>query len=99
VHFSLPLGTNAFLEDAMINNYNDPGRLECPRAFHTDRSWYNAYWYSQPALRRPGLFSRGVARLVVAFQRRPVLRGAFVESIRAGMAWASRTVRETQSEM
>lgn len=87
-----------FREEAMINNYNDPGWLECPRAFRTDSSWYEAYWYREPVPRHPSLFNRSIARLVDAFQRSAVSQVEFAEIFRAGAAWALRAIRERQSQ-
>jgi hypothetical protein len=78
----------------MIKNSTDPCRLECPRAFQADPSWYEANWYREPAPRRPNSFNRSIASLVDAFQRLAVLLG---EVIRTGTAWASRAIREKQS--
>jgi hypothetical protein len=76
-----------FFEDAMINNPTDPGQFECPRAFQTDQSWYEEYWYRDPAPRRPSFFNRSIASLGDAFQRLPVLLGQFAKIIRTGAVW------------
>jgi len=71
----------------MINNYNDASQVEYPRAFRTDPSWYEAYWYRKPALRDSTLLNQSIARLVATFQRAVISKGKFAEIIRTGAAW------------
>jgi len=59
----------------MVNKSTNPWRLECHRAFQTDPSWYEAYWYPEPAPQRPSFFSRAITSLAAAFQRLSVLMG------------------------
>ena len=83
----------------MVNKSTKPWPLECPRAFQTDPSWYEAYWYREPEPRRPNLISRSIATLTAAFQRLTVLSGRFAKTIRTGGAvWASRAIKEKQSQ-
>lgn len=96
-HFALPLVSKGHVEDAMINNYNAPGRLERPRAFRTDPSWYEAYWYREPEPRRPIIYNRSIARLVDAFQRISDLVSQFANTILMGAVGASHVIRERQS--
>jgi hypothetical protein len=86
------------LGNAVISNPTDPWRFECPRAFQTDQSWYEEYWYRDPAPRRPSFFNRSIASLGDAFQRLPVLLGQFAKIIRTGAVWDSRATREKQSQ-
>jgi hypothetical protein len=46
-------------------------QLECMRAFQTGHSWYEAYWYPEPQLRRPGTINRTLSKLVLLLQRWP----------------------------
>ena len=51
-------------------------QLECMRAFQTDRSLYEAYWYLEPSPRRQGIVARILARVFVAFESWATLRPA-----------------------
>jgi hypothetical protein len=79
----------------MFSSDTDPRRLKCApvRAFQTDPSWYEAYWYSKPAPRRPRSFNSLVARLLGMFQRLRASLGKFAEILHSGPAWASRPLR------
>ena len=81
----------------MVEKSTKPWRFDDPRAFQTDPSWYEAYWYRVPAPPHPTLLNRGIAWLVDAFQRLPVLVGELAEVVRTGMARATRVIRGTQS--
>jgi hypothetical protein len=43
-------------------------QLECVRAFQTDRSWYQAYWYPELSPRRQGFVARILAKVFVLFE-------------------------------
>jgi len=46
-------------------------QLQCMRAFQAGHSWYGAYWYPEPELRRPGAIYRTLSRLILLLQRWP----------------------------
>lgn len=79
----------------MFSSDNDPRRLKrAPvRAFQTDSSWYEAYWYSKPAPRRPSSINSRVARPIGMFQRLRASFGKLAEILHSGPAWASRPLR------
>lgn len=79
----------------MFSSDNDPRRLKCApvRAFQTDPSWYEAYWYSKQASPRPGSFNSRVARLIGMFQRLRASLGKLAEILHSGPAWASRPLK------
>jgi len=58
-------------------------KSECPRAFQTDRSWYQEYWYSQAGSRRPSF-----ARRFVTSQKLGVSIVQVAEILRAGCRMA-----------
>jgi hypothetical protein len=72
----------------MVNKSTKPWRFDGPCAFQTDPSWYETYWYEEPAPRRPSPFSRRIATLVYLFRRFSVLLGQFAERSRTGTVWA-----------
>jgi hypothetical protein len=77
----------------MFNKDTDPRRVKCApvRAFQTDPSWYEAYWYSDPELKGPSFFKRSTARPVSMFKRPAVSLGECAEILHSGVAWASRS--------
>jgi hypothetical protein len=75
----------------MVNTPTVPWRLECRRAFQTDRSWYQAYWYRAPE----PLQSKYIATVVDAFPTLPVWLDQFAKPIRTGVVWA-RAIRQKQ---
>jgi hypothetical protein len=79
----------------MFNKDTDPRRVRCApvRAFQTDPSWYEAYWYSDPELKGPSFFKRFTARLVSMFKKSAVALGEFADILRSRVAWASRPLR------
>ena len=79
----------------MFNNETDPQWTKCApvRAFQTDPSWYEAYWYSKPELKGSSFFKRSTARLVNRFKRLELSLGEFADILHAGVAWTSRPLR------
>ena len=75
----------------MFSSDTDPRQLNCApvRAFQTNPSWYEAYWYSKPAP-RPSFFNSRVARLIGRFQGLRASFGKFSEILHSGPAWGSR---------
>jgi hypothetical protein len=74
----------------MVSKSTKPWQFDGPRAFQADPSWYEAYWYREPAPRRPSPFSRSISILVHALQKLTLLLGQFAKPIRTRAMRASR---------
>jgi hypothetical protein len=79
----------------MFSSDSNRRRAKCGpvRAFQTDPSWYEAYWYAKPAPQRPSSFNSRAARLIGMSQRLRASLGKFAEILHSGPAWASRSFR------
>ena len=72
----------------MISSDTHPRRTQVRpvRAFQTDPSWYEAYWYSKQAPPRRSSFNSRVARLIGMFERLRASFGKFAEILHSGPA-------------
>ena len=77
----------------MVNKSTKPGQFDGPRAFQADPSWYEAYWYWEPAPRRQSPFSRSISILIHALQKLTLLLGQFAKPVRTRAMRASSVMK------
>ena len=82
----------------MVNKSTKPWPFDGPRAFQADPSWYEAYWYREPAPRRPSRFSRSISILGHALQKLTLLLGQFAKPMRTRAMQASRVMKAKQGQ-
>ena len=80
----------------MFGSDSDPRRAKCGpvRAFRTDPSWYEAYWYSKPAPQRPSFLNSRAARLIGMSQRLRASLGKFAEILQSRPPSASHPFKD-----
>ena len=82
----------------MFNKSTEPWQFDGPRAFQTDPSWYETYWYREPAPRRASHFSRSMSILVDALQKVTPSLGQFAKPIHTRAMQASRVMKAKQGQ-